>query len=51
MSADLNIILPEILLALFAIFALLGGVYTGKDGVASTLVWLRFSGCAGNWRV
>jgi NADH-quinone oxidoreductase subunit N len=40
MSADLNIILPEILLALFAIFALLGGVYTGKDGVASTLVWL-----------
>ena len=40
MSADLNIILPEILLALFAIVALLGGVYTGKDGVASTLVWL-----------
>ena len=40
MSADLNIILPEILLSLFAIFALLGGVYTGKDGVASTLVWL-----------
>ena len=40
MSAYLNIILPEILLALFAIFALLGGVYTGKDGVASTLVWL-----------
>lgn len=40
MSADLNIILPEILLALFAIFALLGGVYAGKDGVASTLVWL-----------
>ena len=40
MSADLNIILPEILLALFAIFALLGGVYTGKDGVASTLVWV-----------
>jgi NADH-quinone oxidoreductase subunit N len=43
MSADLNIILPEILLALFAIFALLGGVYTGKDGVASTLVWLTSS--------
>ena len=46
MSADLNIILPEILLALFAIFALLGGVYTGKDGVASTLVWLTSAAMA-----
>ena len=36
MSADLSIILPEILLSLFAIFALLGAVYTGKDGIAST---------------
>jgi NADH-quinone oxidoreductase subunit N len=40
MSADLSIILPEILLSLFAIFALLGAVYTGKDGIASTLVWV-----------
>jgi NADH-quinone oxidoreductase subunit N len=40
MSADLSIILPEILLSLFAIFALLGGVYTGKDSVASVLVWV-----------
>ena len=46
MSADLNIILPEILLALFAIFALLGGVYTGKDGVASILVWLTSAAMA-----
>lgn len=40
MSADLSIILPEILLSLFAIFALIGAVYTGKDGMASTLVWM-----------
>jgi len=40
MSADLSIILPEILLSLFAIFALLGAVYTAKDGAASLLVWL-----------
>lgn len=40
MSADLSIILPEILLSLFAIFALLGAVYTGKDDVASSLVWV-----------
>ena len=46
MSADLNIILPEILLALFAIFALLGGVYAGKDGVSSTLVWLTSAAMA-----
>lgn len=33
-SADLNVILPEILLALFAILALLGAVYTNKDAAA-----------------
>ncbi len=38
--ADLNIILPEILLALYAMLALLGAVYTGKDSAASTLTWL-----------
>ena len=30
-SADLNVILPEILLALCAMLALLGAVYTNKD--------------------
>ncbi|MFT6025110.1 MAG: NADH-quinone oxidoreductase subunit N [Ascidiaceihabitans sp.] len=40
MSADLSTILPEILLSLFAIFALLGAVYTGKDNSATALVWL-----------
>lgn len=39
MSADLSIILPEILLSLFAMLGLLGAVYTGKDGMASALVW------------
>ncbi|AXI46095.1 NADH-quinone oxidoreductase subunit NuoN [Sulfitobacter sp. SK012] len=39
-TADLNIILPEILLSVFAILALLGAVYTGKDRVASLVLWL-----------
>ncbi|NIY97997.1 NADH-quinone oxidoreductase subunit N, partial [Salipiger sp. HF18] len=38
-SADLNIILPEIVLAVFAMLALVGAVYTGKDKVAPLLVW------------
>ena len=38
-SADLNVILPEILLALFAILALLGAVYTNKDAAAGVIVW------------
>ena len=39
MSADLNIILPEILLSLFAMGALLGAVYTGKDKLALPILW------------
>ncbi len=39
-SADLNIILPEILLAVFAMLSLLGAVYTTKDGAGGLLVWL-----------
>ncbi|WP_370074030.1 MULTISPECIES: NADH-quinone oxidoreductase subunit NuoN [Salipiger] len=38
-SADLNIILPEIVLAVFAMLALIGAVYTGKDKLAPVLVW------------
>tara|TARA_R110002049_G_scaffold23545_3_gene83291 strand:+ start:6725 stop:8167 length:1443 start_codon:yes stop_codon:yes gene_type:complete len=38
-SADLNIILPEIVLAIFAMLGLLGAVYTKKDGAAGLLVW------------
>jgi NADH-quinone oxidoreductase subunit N len=39
-SGDFNIVLPEVILAIFAMVALLYGVYTGKDKAASLLVWL-----------
>ena len=38
-SADFSIILPELLLALFAMIALLAGVWTGKDKVARPILW------------
>ena len=38
-QADLNIILPEILLAIFAMLALVGAVYTTKDKLAPMLTW------------
>lgn len=37
--ADFNTILPELVLAIYAMAALMFGVYTGKDRVAATLVW------------
>ena len=37
--ADLNIILPEIVVSVFAMLALVGAVYTGKDKLASVLTW------------
>ncbi|MDF1671427.1 MAG: NADH-quinone oxidoreductase subunit NuoN [Roseovarius sp.] len=40
MQADLNIILPEIILSVYAIVALLAVAYTGKDRMASMLVWI-----------
>ncbi|CTQ49646.1 NADH-quinone oxidoreductase subunit NuoN [Jannaschia donghaensis] len=40
MQADLTLILPEIALALYAMGALLGAVYTGKDALAQPLIWL-----------
>lgn len=39
MSADLTLILPEILLSLFAMTGLVGAVYTGKDTIAGPLLW------------
>ncbi len=39
-SSDFNVILPEILLAVFAMLAMLGAVYTGKDKLAPMLVWV-----------
>ena len=38
-STDLNIILPEIILSLFAMLALIGAVYTSKDKMGGPLVW------------
>ena len=40
MQADLNVILPEIILSVYAMAALLGVAYTGKDKLAGALTWL-----------
>jgi NADH-quinone oxidoreductase subunit N len=47
LAADLNIILPEIILAVFAILALLVAVYTSKDDMAPMLVWVTAAVMAG----
>ncbi|WP_306005961.1 NADH-quinone oxidoreductase subunit NuoN [Aquicoccus porphyridii] len=39
-QADLNVILPEIVLALYAMAALLIAVYAGKDRFTGPLIWL-----------
>ncbi len=39
-SADLTVITPEIVLAVYAMLGLLGAVYTAKDGLGGLLVWL-----------
>ncbi len=38
-QADLSIIMPEMLLSLFAMVSLLGAVYGRKDGLATSLTW------------
>ncbi|WP_224814061.1 NADH-quinone oxidoreductase subunit NuoN [Hasllibacter sp. MH4015] len=38
-GADLSIMTPEIVLALFAMAGLMGAVYTTKDGLAPALTW------------
>ena len=38
-EADLKIILPEIVISVYAMLALLGAVYGGKDKLAGMLVW------------
>ena len=38
-AADLNVILPEILLSAFALAGLLVAVYTTKDKMGGLLVW------------
>ena len=39
-SADIQTVLPEIVIALYAMGALLAAVYTSKDEVAPLLTWL-----------
>ncbi len=39
-SADIQTALPEVLLAIYAMIALLGAVYTNKDASASLLNWI-----------
>ncbi|MGC9368934.1 MAG: NADH-quinone oxidoreductase subunit NuoN [Paracoccaceae bacterium] len=39
-SADISTVLPEIVLAVYAMLALIFAVYTGKDRTAGLLVWV-----------
>ncbi|WP_424941771.1 NADH-quinone oxidoreductase subunit NuoN [Aliiroseovarius crassostreae] len=39
-SVDIQTVLPEILLSVYAMAALLGAVYTAKDGLAKPLTWV-----------
>ena len=39
MSADFYTVLPELLLSLYSMLALLFAVYTGKDGLTAALTW------------
>ncbi|MFA5539088.1 MAG: NADH-quinone oxidoreductase subunit NuoN, partial [Gemmobacter sp.] len=39
-TADLTIVLPEIVLALYAMVALMVAVFTGKDRLTSALTWI-----------
>ena len=39
-SADISVVLPEILLSVYAMAALIFAVYTGKDKTAGLLVWV-----------
>ncbi|UWQ89971.1 NADH-quinone oxidoreductase subunit NuoN [Aliisedimentitalea scapharcae] len=38
-QADLSVILPEVILAVYAMLALIAAVYTGKDKLGPLLVW------------
>jgi len=39
LSADLSTVLPELILAIYAMAALMWGVYLGKDNQARTILW------------
>jgi len=40
LQSDLSVILPEIILSVYAMLALIGAVYTSKDGMAPLLTWV-----------
>jgi NADH-quinone oxidoreductase subunit N len=40
MTTDLQTILPELILAVYAMLALVGAVYTGKDALTGAITWL-----------
>jgi NADH-quinone oxidoreductase subunit N len=46
-SSDFSAILPEVLLAVFAMAALIGVVYTGKDERTATLTWVTVAALVG----
>lgn len=46
-AADFTIVLPEVILSVFAMGALMFAVYTGKDKTASMLVWATAAVMAG----
>ena len=39
-SVDIQTVLPELALAIYAMVALLGAVYTGKDALAKPITWI-----------
>lgn len=39
-SADISTVLPEIIIAVYAMVALIGAVYTGKDALAPMITWM-----------
>ncbi|PWE34127.1 NADH-quinone oxidoreductase subunit NuoN [Maritimibacter sp. 55A14] len=39
MGSDISVVLPEVILAVYAMLALMYGVYTGKDRTAPLLLW------------
>ncbi|HGG64785.1 MAG TPA: NADH-quinone oxidoreductase subunit NuoN [Rhodobacteraceae bacterium] len=47
LNADISIVLPEITLAVFAMAALMFGVYTSKDKVAPLILWATSAVLAG----
>ncbi|MEC7764201.1 MAG: NADH-quinone oxidoreductase subunit NuoN [Pseudomonadota bacterium] len=40
MATDLQTILPELILAVYAMLALVGAVYTGKDNLTGPITWI-----------